>query len=675
MHTRTRASWIVVYALGALTVGAIVAAVLVVGPAAGSTSTQSRIVTVQQGVVQSTVSGSGTLAPASKVGVNFATSGTLMGVFVSVGDHVTDGELLAEIDPTSAASALRSAQMSLANEEAAYQATVEGLTPAEAREDDISAEQARASARSAQQSLREAEETARSNEAVARATLAQSEQSLRETEQSVKLESSTQQDLVGEAINQRATDEKAVTEAQAQLEEARSQLTGEKNQPTPDPTKLSAAETKVSSAETSLKSAQAKVAQDDNSVTSAQNNQAATALKGQQSIASAHNAIANDRQSLAATRLKDQQSIAQARTSVTTAEQSLRGTLTSNEAKSAPPTHATLVSAENGVRSARLNVASAHHTLEETKLYAPTAGVVASIKSSVGETVSGSGSGTGSGSSSGSGTDSGSGSGSGSGSDSGTSTSTNTRSSTGGTTGTSLSSSSSSATGASGSRGAADSTAGTSGAGNSGTGASGTSGESSTSSSALIELVDVRGYQLVVPLSESEIARVHVGQIATVTVEALEGRKLAAHVTAVGVLSTSSSGVVSYDVTFQLDQTEPALKPGMSASAEIVVAQAEGVNVPTSAISADTVTVVEKDGRHVRRPVVTGLAGNSTTIILSGLQPGEQIAQPVASASSATSLTSRLGLTRRAGGFGGLAGGLGGSGLGGGGASFFRGGG
>ena len=109
------------------------------------------------------------------------------------------------------------------------------------------------------------------------------------------------------------------------------------------------------------------------------------------------------------------------------------------------------------------------------------------------------------------------------------------------------------------------------------------------------------------------------------TVEALEGRKLAAHVSEVAILSTSDSGVVSYDVTFQLDQMAPGLKPGMSATAEVVVKQAEGVNVPTSAISAGTVTVV-RGGKQVRQRVVTGLAGNSSTIILSGLKAGEKVA-------------------------------------------------
>ena len=160
-------------------------------------------------------------------------------------------------------------------------------------------------------------------------------------------------------------------------------------------------------------------------------------------------------------------------------------------------------------------------------------------------------------------------------------------------------------------------------------------------------------------LSESEVGHVHIGQIASVTIEALEGRKFAAHVLGVAVLATSNSGVVSYNVTFQLDQVDSAIRPGMSATAEVVVKQAEGVNVPTSAISGGTVTVV-RGGKQVRQRVVTGLAGNSSTIILSGLKAGEQILLPVASSTGASSLTSRL-----AGRLGG--GGLGGGGLGGGG--------
>jgi len=174
-------------------------------------------------------------------------------------------------------------------------------------------------------------------------------------------------------------------------------------------------------------------------------------------------------------------------------------------------------------------------------------------------------------------------------------------------------------------------------------------------------LSDLSSMQLVVALSESEIGNVHAGQIATVTVEALSGAKLAARVSEVATLSTSSSGAVSYDVTFQLEQLASGLKPGMSATAEVVVKQAEGINVPTSAITAGSVTV-ERAGKQVSQAVTTGLAGNSSTIVLGGLKAGETVVLPAASTtgSSGASLTSKLGGLSKSGGLGGGLGGGGG---------------
>ena len=163
--------------------------------------------------------------------------------------------------------------------------------------------------------------------------------------------------------------------------------------------------------------------------------------------------------------------------------------------------------------------------------------------------------------------------------------------------------------------------------------------------------------KLVVPLSESEVVHVHSGQVASVTVEALEGAKLAAHVASLASTpASSSSGVVSYEVTFGLDQTASGLKPGMSASAEIVVKQEEGLNVPTSAITPANSVTVQRAGKPVRQRVVTGLAGDSSTIIHAGLREGEEVVLRVAS-----SAASHAGF-----GFGSRSGGLGGGGLGGG---------
>lgn len=168
---------------------------------------------------------------------------------------------------------------------------------------------------------------------------------------------------------------------------------------------------------------------------------------------------------------------------------------------------------------------------------------------------------------------------------------------------------------------------------------------------------------LVVPFSESDISKLHVGQPATVTVNAVPGTELAAHVTSIDILPTSNSGVVSYNVTFHLDQTSSRLRPGMTASATVVVSQASGaVTVPSAAITGGTVTVV-RNGKDTTQPVVTGVVGDSTTQVLSGLSPGEQVV-------ITTNLNLGSNTTGTGGGFGGGAGGaavrFGGGGLGGG---------
>jgi phosphoribosylformylglycinamidine (FGAM) synthase PurS component len=269
------------------------------------------------------------------------------------------------------------------------------------------------------------------------------------------------------------------------------------------------------------------------------------------------------------------------------------------------------------VRSDQLTVQSDERAVGHTKLYAPENGTIASLSGEVGEVVSGAGTSKGSASTS--------------------------------------SSSGASATGGSAASGGA---------------ASATGSASSSGSSSFAVLTDLSSMQLVVPLSEAEIGKVRQGQIATVTVEAQEGRKVAAHVSRIATLSTSNSGVVSYDVTFALDQMTAGLKPGMSATAEVVVKQASGVNVPTSAITGGMVTVVN-GSTQTRRAVVTGLAGNSSTIVLSGLKAGETVLLPSISSGSPGSTAAGRGAGPRGlggGGFGGGGGGFGGGGFAGGGA-------
>ncbi len=158
---------------------------------------------------------------------------------------------------------------------------------------------------------------------------------------------------------------------------------------------------------------------------------------------------------------------------------------------------------------------------------------------------------------------------------------------------------------------------------------------------------------MTVAFSESDISKIKDGQPATVTLEALSGVELSAHVSSISTLGTSSSGVVSYDATLTLDQRDSRVKPGMSASAAVITGQASGVNLPNSAVtttgSVGHVNLL-RNGKAVPTTVVVGLVGDSRTQIVSGLRTGDQVqvttTLPALGASSSAAV---LGLQRNPG--------------------------
>jgi hypothetical protein len=111
---RRRRPWHL-YVLALLAVGVAALAIEQIGPPSGSARVSKQIVTAQNGVVQSTVSGSGNVEAGTDLDVNFQTSGTLSHVYVKVGQHVTKGQLLAKLDPTSARLSLDQAEKNLAS--------------------------------------------------------------------------------------------------------------------------------------------------------------------------------------------------------------------------------------------------------------------------------------------------------------------------------------------------------------------------------------------------------------------------------------------------------------------------------------------------------------------------------------------------------------------------------
>ena len=72
----------------ALCIAAIVLAVIAIGPASQSGGQTTRTTTVKRGVVQSTVSGSGSVQSRSELNLGFKTSGTVTHIYVKEGQQV-----------------------------------------------------------------------------------------------------------------------------------------------------------------------------------------------------------------------------------------------------------------------------------------------------------------------------------------------------------------------------------------------------------------------------------------------------------------------------------------------------------------------------------------------------------------------------------------------------------
>lgn len=94
---------------------------------------------------------------------------------------------------------------------------------------------------------------------------------------------------------------------------------------------------------------------------------------------------------------------------------------------------------------------------------------------------------------------------------------------------------------------------------------------------------DLAHMELQVYVDEADIGMVEVGQAATFTVDAYDERSFPARIEQVRFASETVDGVVSYKAILSVENDDLLLRPGMTASADIVVASVENALVVPSA--------------------------------------------------------------------------------------------
>jgi HlyD family secretion protein len=150
----------------------------------------------------------------------------------------------------------------------------------------------------------------------------------------------------------------------------------------------------------------------------------------------------------------------------------------------------------------------------------------------------------------------------------------------------------------------------------------------------LIELPDISTMKVDVNVHESVRDIIKPNQQAIITVEALPGATFWGHVEKVAILPNSEQRWMSPDLTVyttsvKIDDKAEALKPGMTAKVEIIVADLQNVlYAPLQAVTVRSereVCYVAKGSKVVVTPVQVGLSNDNYIEIKSGLKEGDKV--------------------------------------------------
>ena len=646
--------------------------------ATGTSTTATAVVrstAVQRGTVLSTISSSGNIEAAHSLTLSFTGSGTLVALWARAGQAVKQGQQLAQIDPTTAQQTVRTATASLASAEANYQTVLAGQTAAQRRQNAISVTQSRNSLSTARTSLADTQASLALNVTTQAASVAQARQSLAQAQATIALTDKSLQASVDQAKKAvalaRTTVGNSAQGASTTLALARAQLATDLSKQNVDIGTLNGIVGSTDGGKTSVQTATAALTNDSLQLQQITEYQTANGCSAgcpkpndtlsqkqlqfrqtqDQAVLSSLNTIAADATAIT----KDQQAIDSATLSLSnngvSNTQSLTNATTSynnavtalqkqqiSDAQTLQNARNQLQSALNSQTSGQLKDAQTLHQAQQS---------VANAQLSLENTVVGN------------------------------EIKTSTAPSTIAQAQASLQQAQASLKNA---QEALDQTilrapiAGTIASVNGLVGttvSSGGGGGANATSTGFITLVDLSHPLVQVGFSESDAAKIKLGQLATLTVSALPNVQLAAHVAQFDTTSTLVSNVVTYYATLQLDRTDSGVKPGMTVSASVIVGKSDNaLHVPTAAVrgtgGTGTVTLVDAKGVQTRATVATGLAGDDQTVILSGLKEGDNVVVSTGSIGGTSGTTGTPSLT------GGLSGGLGGGLGGGGGGRGFR---
>jgi HlyD family secretion protein len=146
---------------------------------------------------------------------------------------------------------------------------------------------------------------------------------------------------------------------------------------------------------------------------------------------------------------------------------------------------------------------------------------------------------------------------------------------------------------------------------------------------AILTLSDLSRLTVLAAVDEADIARVQVGQTASIAVDAFPEHRFCGRVVHVAVRGTNVSNVVTFEVKVEVDDEDRGLlKPEMTARVEIATARRDGtLCVPVAALtrrgSGWVVQIMEANGQGREQPVEVGISDGQRSEVRSGVAVGD----------------------------------------------------
>lgn len=148
--------------------------------------------------------------------------------------------------------------------------------------------------------------------------------------------------------------------------------------------------------------------------------------------------------------------------------------------------------------------------------------------------------------------------------------------------------------------------------------------------SAPIVIGDLKTLKSEVAVNEVDIINVSIGQKVMLTFGAIDGLAVSGKVEKMDALGTITQGVVNYNVTIGFDTIDSRIKSGMSVSAKIITeVKQDVITVANSALklqgNKSFIEILDESGKPQQRTIEIGVANNTETEIVSGINVGEKV--------------------------------------------------